>query len=115
MFVTIIPVLRLLSPAPPTKEVGAAKEAVKAGFCTVADVIAATNNGADLEDVLRARRQELDLMDELDLQFDTDPVEPPAPAPAAAPAAPAEPDDDDTPDDDEDDADSAARVYALTR
>lgn len=99
----------------PTKEVAAAKEAVKAGFCTTADVIAATNNGADLEDVLRARRQELDLMDELDLQFDTDPVAPPAPAPAAAPAAPAEPDDDDTPDDDEDDADSAARVYALPR
>lgn len=102
----------------PTKEVQAAKEAVKAGFCTVADVIAATNNGADLEDVLRARRQELDLMDELDLQFDTDPVETPEPAAAPAPAPAAEPDqddevDDETPDDDQ--ARAPRRVVPMQR
>ncbi len=43
-----------------------------AGFTTVGDVIAATGNGADLEDTLNARRRELDLMEELDLEFDTE-------------------------------------------
>jgi lambda family phage portal protein len=56
----------------PTKEVAAYKEAVLAGFTTVGDVIAATGNGADLEDTLNARRRELDLMEELDLEFDTE-------------------------------------------
>jgi hypothetical protein len=55
----------------PTKEVAAYKEAVRAGFTTVGDVIAATNNGGDLEDTLKARRNELDLMKDLELEFDT--------------------------------------------
>jgi lambda family phage portal protein len=67
----------------PAKEVEAYKEAIKAGFMTVADVIALTGNGADIEDVLEGRRRELDLMAEKDLAFDTDPA---ATAPAAAPA-----------------------------
>ena len=63
----------------PTKEVIAYIAAVQAGFMTVADVIALTGQGADLEDMLKARRQELDLMAELKLDFTT----------SAAPAAPA--------------------------
>ena len=63
----------------PTKEVIAYIAAVQAGFMTVSDVIALTGQGADLEDMLKARRQELDLMAELKLDFST----------SAAPAAPA--------------------------
>lgn len=55
----------------PVKEVAAFEAAVQAGFMTVADVIAATGNGQDLEDVLKARRAELDLMAEMDLHFST--------------------------------------------
>ena len=105
----------------PTKEVAAFKEAVKAGFTTVGDVIGATSGGSDLEDVLRTREGEVEFMKELNLAFDTSPevyvpaetrgqmvlgpdgVEPAAAAapaagapgapgqPAAAPAAPAKP------------------------
>lgn len=59
----------------PTKEVGAYKEAVRCGFMTVADVISQTAAGADPEDSFKARREELDLMAELDLVFDTDPAQ----------------------------------------
>lgn len=58
----------------PTREVNAYRAAVRSGFMTVGDVIAQTNSNADAEDVFKARRQELDLMDELDLVFDTDPA-----------------------------------------
>ena len=57
----------------PTSEVEAYKEAVKAGFLTVGDVVAMTNGGQDLEDVLEGRRNELDAMGEKDLEFDTSP------------------------------------------
>ena len=72
----------------PTKEVNAYKEAVKAGFTTVSDVIANTGGGLDIEDVLEQRRHELDMMAEADLEFDTDPefYMPPEPV-EAAPAA----------------------------
>lgn len=105
----------------PTKEVEAAKAAVQAGFTTVGAVIDATNNGMDLEDTLRARRDELDLMDELDLHFDTSVLEV---APAAVPARPAgaatPPSTDDGEDDPEDqpaaeDDEPAARVYSLRK
>lgn len=56
----------------PTKEVTAYKAAVRCGFMTVGDVIAQTANGADPEDIFKARRAELDLMADLDLIFDTD-------------------------------------------
>jgi len=56
----------------PTKEIQAYRLAVRAGFMTVSDVIADTAGGADAEDVFKARRQELDLMDQLQLVFDTD-------------------------------------------
>ena len=76
----------------PTKEVTAYKEAEKAGYITKADIIAATSSN-DIEDVLRERRRELDMLDEMALHTDTtEGLEPPEPAPA--PAAP-EPDDTD--------------------
>jgi lambda family phage portal protein len=55
----------------PIKEVAAYESAVQAGFMTVGDVVGATGNGQDLEDVLKARRAELDQMAELDLHFST--------------------------------------------
>ena len=79
----------------PTKEVTAYKEAVKAGFTTVADVIAATGNGQDLEEVLDARERELQMMDDKGLKFDTHPAPAPEANPAPAPAAAADDDDDD--------------------
>lgn len=92
----------------PTKEVEAFKSAVQAGFLTVGDVVAATGGGADLEDVLAARRRELDQMAELGLTFDTHPT------------AELESPDTDTPDDDADDDDDTSdaeerRIVALRR
>jgi lambda family phage portal protein len=66
----------------PTKEVDAYKEAVRCGFATVGDVVAATSGGIDLETMLTKRRAELNRMAELDLVFDTDPTVP-APNPMA--------------------------------
>lgn len=57
----------------PTKEVAAFKDAVKAGFTTVAAVIAQTGGGDDLEDTMVARKSELEYMRENDLHFDTSP------------------------------------------
>lgn len=95
----------------PTKEVNAYKEAERAGYTTKADIIAATAGGMDLEDVLKARRRELDMMDEMGLTSDTTESATPSAAtsePAPAPAKPAKPDadDEDTP---------PARVFALRR
>ena len=59
----------------PTKEVIAYKLAVRSGFMTMGDVIAQTNGGADIEDVLKSRRRELDMMADMDLMFDTDPAQ----------------------------------------
>lgn len=59
----------------PTKEVAAYKMAVRSGFTTVSDVIADTAGGMDAEDVFKARRNELDLMADMDLIFDTDPAQ----------------------------------------
>lgn len=57
----------------PAKEVSAYKEAVRCGFMTIADVLAAT--GKDVEETFQQRRRELDLAEELELEFDTDPEE----------------------------------------
>lgn len=57
----------------PTKEVEAFKEAVRAGFTTVTDVIAQTAGGMDIEDVMSTRRRELDLMEEMQISVDTVP------------------------------------------
>lgn len=58
----------------PVSEVNAYKSAVRSGFTTVTDVIAATAGGQDIEDILDTRRRELDLMKAKDLTFETDPV-----------------------------------------
>lgn len=81
----------------PTKEVEAYKEAVRAGFTTRADVIAATADGRDIEDVNEQRRRELDQAAEQGLAFDTDPASyaPQAPTEAAPAAEADEVDDDD--------------------
>lgn len=61
----------------PAKEVKAYREAVRSGFTTNSDVIAQTGAGRDLEDVLKERKRELEMMKEMGLEFDTDPaVEP---------------------------------------
>lgn len=75
----------------PTKEVNAYKEAVKAGFTTVTDVIAATAGGMDIEDVVATRQRELQLLAEAEIEVDTTVAEVQTPAPAPQPM---EPDDD---------------------
>ena len=57
----------------PTKEVEAYEQAIRNGFTTVSAVIAQTADGRDLEDVLKERKQELTMMEEMGLKFDTDP------------------------------------------
>jgi len=101
----------------PTKEVAAYKEAIMAGLTTNTDVIAATAGGLDIEDVLDQREQELELMRERGLVFDTSPEVYDKPEPAPAPAAPApdtaeaDPEDDPEAEDADDDADPADRRY----
>jgi len=55
----------------PAKEVDAYKEAVRCGFKTQADVVA--EQGGDLEELLLARKAEVDRADELELYFDSNP------------------------------------------
>ena len=55
----------------PAKEVEAYAMAVRNGFKTLSDVV--TEQGGDIEELMRARRQELDDAEALDLKFDTDP------------------------------------------
>lgn len=57
----------------PPKEVDAFIRAIEAGFMTVGDVIAQTGGGQDLEEVLTARLQELELMRSKGLVFTTSP------------------------------------------
>ena len=91
----------------PTKEVTAYKEAIKAGLTTITDVIAATADGRDIEDVITTRQRELQMLEQAGIDVDTLVQPAPEPAPAAAPAAP------DAEDDGEDGA--AARVLAMPR
>lgn len=78
----------------PTKEVKAYKEAILAGFLTVSDVIAQTGGGLDLEDYIKVRRRELDLLAAAGIKVDTTFVEPAAAAPGAPNAAQPEGDED---------------------
>lgn len=57
----------------PTKEVEAYSNAIKDGSMTLTDVIAMTNGGQDIEDVLATRERELKLMKEKGLVFETSP------------------------------------------
>lgn len=79
----------------PTKEVESAKEAIKAGLTTVTDVISQTANGMDIEDILEQRENELAMMKERGLVFDTSPES--YKEEKAAPAAPAEPEEPEEP------------------
>jgi lambda family phage portal protein len=60
----------------PEKEIAGAKEGIKSGFTTTTEVVALTGGGRDIEDILDERRNELDLMREKGLMFDTDPQSP---------------------------------------
>lgn len=57
----------------PEKEVAAYKEAVRCGFATQAQIVA--EQGGDLEELLLARKAEVDRAQELELQFDTNPAD----------------------------------------
>lgn len=81
----------------PLKEVKAYGEAVRNGFMTVSDVIGLTAGGADAEDIFKARRQELDLMQDLDLTFDTDPTVQKTPAAAPSNTPPPDATEEETP------------------
>jgi lambda family phage portal protein len=70
----------------PTKEVNAYKEAIKAGLTTLTDVIAATADGRDIEDVIATRRRELDMLSAAGIDVDTTVKEPAPPMAAPAPA-----------------------------
>lgn len=89
----------------PTKEVNAYKEAVKAGFTTITDVIAQTAGGMDIEDVITTRKRELQMLAEAGIEVDTTVQDPLAMAAAQAPAAPPE-----ELDDDEEESDAAQRA-----
>jgi lambda family phage portal protein len=65
----------------PGKEVDAYAAAVRNGFKTLSEVVA--EQGGDIEELMRARRQELDDAEALDLKFDTDPGSDPAPTATA--------------------------------
>lgn len=80
----------------PTKEVTALKEAVRAGFTTVSDVIASTGGGRDFEDVMRERQSELAAMREMGIATDTEVVAP-HDAPTVVETPPAEDVDDSNP------------------
>lgn len=57
----------------PEKEVNAYKEAVRCGFATQAQIVA--EQGGDLEELLVARKAEVDRAQELELRFDTNPAD----------------------------------------
>lgn len=57
----------------PTKEVAAYKEAIKGGFRTRSDVIEETGGGADMEEMMTARSDEVEFAHANGLVFDTDP------------------------------------------
>jgi lambda family phage portal protein len=71
----------------PAKEIAAYKDALKAGFTTRTQIIAATGGGLDVEDVDTERASELEAQEELDLEYDTDPDAYMKEQPGAAPAA----------------------------
>ena len=93
----------------PAKEVEAYKEAVRCGFKTQADVVA--EQGGDLEELLLARKAEVDRAEELDLYFDSNPeneheaMEDPAAEPAESAAEAADTETPDNGDDDIEDTD----------
>lgn len=93
----------------PTKEVTAFKEAVKGGLTTLTDVIAATAGGMDIEDVIKTRERELQLLADAGIKVDTT-VADVAPQATSAPAPPVNHDDEGA---DGDAAPARARVISL--
>ena len=91
----------------PTSEVEAYATAVKGGFTTLTDVIAATGNGQDIEDFIKTRQRELKLLKEAGIQVETT-VAAPAPTPASAPPAA-------TPAQQPEDAAARSRVVQMAR
>lgn len=92
----------------PTKEVNAYKEAIRGGLTTLTDVVAATAGGQDIEDLIKTRKRERQLLAEAGIEVDTE-VQAPAPvAPPPMPAPPAPP----SPDDDGEDQDQPAQAKA---
>ena len=95
----------------PAKEVQAYKDAVRCGFKTQADVVA--EQGGDLEELLLARKAEVDRAEELDLYFDTNPeneheaMEDPAAEPAETAAEAADAAEADAPDNEQDDTEDS--------
>jgi lambda family phage portal protein len=72
----------------PTKEVKAYKEAIRAGLTSATDVIAATADGRDIEDVIAALKREAELFKQAGITVDTDvAAEQAAAQPKAPPAA----------------------------
>lgn len=97
----------------PTKEVTAYKEAIKAGLTTLTDVIAATGGGQDIEDVVKTRRRELDMLAEAEIESD---CTVPDPALATTPSPPPQQPQDAPPDgatDGEGDTTDAARARVV--
>lgn len=98
----------------PTKEVQAFKEAERAGYCTKSDIIAATAGGQDLEDVLRARKRELELLAEFGITTDTTTPIAAAPPPVEPPDQP-DTEDDGDPESDGTESDDEPQRAALMR
>lgn len=92
----------------PAKEVAAYKEAIRAGLTTLTDVIAATADGRDIEDVIQTRRRELDMLGDAEILTDTEVLPEPEPV---APAPPAEPE----PEEDADEEDEGAAADQAKR
>jgi lambda family phage portal protein len=84
----------------PTKEVAAYKEAIKGGLTTLTDVIAQTAGGQDIEDWVRTRERELELLAKAEIAVDTTvgaaAAAPPPPPPPADPPDEDDEDDEDT-------------------
>lgn len=78
----------------PKSEVDSYREAEAAGYMTKTQIIAQTANGLDLEDVLKERKRELELIEQAGLEFDADKK-------AKEPAAPEQPAADQKVDDDD--------------
>lgn len=96
----------------PTKEVEAAKSAVRAGFTTVGAVIAESANGRDIEDVIAERKDELAMFEAAGVKVETTVEEP---LPVIEPPAPKTDGEDDPEKDDpeDEDADVPARVFPI--
>lgn len=109
----------------PTKEVEAYKEAIKAGFTTRTDTIAATGGGQDVEEIDETRERELKHSKAKGLRYDTDPEaymaevdKTKADAKSAAggkPPAAKEEKEDDSDETDQNDSESRRRVIPLKR